>query len=398
MQLTRQTYQHGSLRKAERKGGSFAWEYRYRDTSDPKRPIRQITLSASECPTEASAWKAVEGLRMKLNSENPKKALADPSFGGLVDRFITDERLVFLSKQKKGQADGDGLQYATACAYLSILNLHIKPKWGTTPLSKMRPAQVQEWLLGHEAAPRYRSKIKSLMHRLFEKAMLWELIDIQRNPMSLVEIRGISKRRKKPVILTDAQYYSVLTHLGEPFRTMIVTAQCLGLRVSEILALKWQDIDFNDLTIRVVRKVVNGRVSRVKTEYSEDELPLDPAFAAELRRWQEQCPPSEGDWVFPNPASGNPYYASEIGKRHLRSAGEKANLEHRGQPIKLGWHTFRHTYRAWLDSTGTPVGVQQKLMRHANVSTTMDCYGNALMESKREANSKVVRMALKRAG
>jgi integrase len=257
---------------------------------------------------------------------------------------------------------------------------------------------VQEWLLGHEAAPRYKAKIKSLLHRLFEKAMLWELIDIQRNPMSLVEIRGVSKRKKRPVILTEAQYYSVLAELAEPFRTMIVTAQCLGLRVSEILALKWLDIDFDDLTVRVVRKVVNGRVSRVKTEYSEDELPIDPAFATELRRWREQCPSSEGDWVFPNPASGNPYYASEIGKRHLRSAGEKAKLEYRGQPIKLGWHTFRHTYRAWLDATGTPVGVQQKLMRHANVSTTMDTYGNALMESKREANSKVVRMALKRAG
>ena len=59
-----------------------------------------------------------------------------------------------------------------------------------------------------------------------------------------------------------------------------------------------------------------------------------------------------------------------------------------------GMHSFRHTYRAWLDSIGAPVGVQQKLMRHAQVSTTM-AYGNALMESKRDANSKVVRMALR---
>jgi len=60
----------------------------------------------------------------------------------------------------------------------------------------------------------------------------------------------------------------------------------------------------------------------------------------------------------------------------------------------LGWHTFRHTYRSWLDDTGAPVGVQQKLMRHAQVSTTMNVYGNALMDAKREANSRVVRKAL----
>jgi hypothetical protein len=55
---------------------------------------------------------------------------------------------------------------------------------------------------------------------------------------------------------------------------------------------------------------------------------------------------------------------------------------------------FRHTYRSWLDATGAPIGVQQKLMRHAHVSTTMNVYGNALMESKREANSKIVQLVL----
>ena len=62
---------------------------------------------------------------------------------------------------------------------------------------------------------------------------------------------------------------------------------------------------------------------------------------------------------------------------------------------QLGWHTFRHTYRSLLDATGAPIGVQQKLMRHAQVSTTMDVYGNALMDSKREANSRVVSLLLR---
>jgi len=61
---------------------------------------------------------------------------------------------------------------------------------------------------------------------------------------------------------------------------------------------------------------------------------------------------------------------------------------------RVGWHTFRHTYRSWLDATGAPLGVQQKLMRHAQISTTMNVYGNALMDSKREANSRVARLAL----
>lgn len=63
----------------------------------------------------------------------------------------------------------------------------------------------------------------------------------------------------------------------------------------------------------------------------------------------------------------------------------------------IGWHIFRHTYRSWPDSTGAPIGVQQKRMRHAQVSTTMNVYGNALMTAKREVNSKVVKTALRSA-
>jgi integrase len=50
----------------------------------------------------------------------------------------------------------------------------------------------------------------------------------------------------------------------------------------EVLALEWEDIDFENLSMRVVRAVVHGRVKMVETEYSEDELPLDPEFATVL--------------------------------------------------------------------------------------------------------------------
>jgi hypothetical protein len=56
---------------------------------------------------------------------------------------------------------------------------------------------------------------------------------------------------------------------------------------------------------------------------------------------------------------------------------------------------FRHTYRSWLDETGAPMKVQQELMRHASIQTTMNVYGQAMSSSKREANSKIVELVLK---
>ena len=57
-------------------------------------------------------------------------------------------------------------------------------------------------------------------------------------------------------------------------------------------------------------------------------------------------------------------------------------------------HTFRHTYRTWLDSVGTPVGVQQKLMRHSDIRTTMNIYGDVVTDDVRTASRKVARIAL----
>lgn len=70
-------------------------------------------------------------------------------------------------------------------------------------------------------------------------------------------------------------------------------------------------------------------------------------------------------------------------------------IEAAGKYATLGWHTFRHTYRSWRDETGAPMKVQQELMRHASIQTTMNVYGQAMSSSKREANSKVVEMVLK---
>jgi integrase len=61
----------------------------------------------------------------------------------------------------------------------------------------------------------------------------------------------------------------------------------------------------------------------------------------------------------------------------------------------IGWHTYRHTYRSLLSGTEAPLDAQQKLMRHAQLSTTME-YGDTPMENKRKANSNVVKIVLER--
>jgi len=346
--------------------------------------MKSVILGTTEqYPTKADLAPKLQGLILSINSNAPLRQ--DITMDMLVSRFISDEH---LEEIKAGATvPGVALHYSTADGYLAVLNRHIRPRWGSLRLSAVRPAAIQEWLSGIPLAPKTKANIKGLLHQLFEKAMLWEFLDLQRNPVELVKIKGITKRQKLPTVLTVEQFHAIIARLPRLQRTMVIIAQCTGLRVSEVLALQWKDVDLAGLTLQVTRAVVNGRVNEVKTEYSKDLLPLDTQVANLLLEWQTYAPPSPGGWMFANPVTLKPYDASSIEKRHFRKIGTELG-------IRLGWHTFRHTYRSWLDATGAPIGVQQKLMRHAQVSTTMNVYGNALMQSKRDANSKIVSMAL----
>jgi len=128
----------------------------------------------------------------------------------------------------------------------------------------------------------------------------------------------------------------------------------------------------------------------VKTEYSRDFVPLAPELAAELLAYRDRCYPTQDGWLFANPTTDRPYHQEEIQKKHIRAAAQPADIT-----TKVGWKTFRHSYRSWLDETEAPVGVQRELMRHASIQTTMNVYGRAMTDSKRQAHGNVVQMVLK---
>jgi integrase len=363
-----------TLRK--RKKGGRHWEFRfYEPDSQGKDRRRAITVGAEEdYPSESAVRKSpeVQALLLRVNAEDVTMAAAAPKFGAVIARYEQEE-----------MPD----RHSTKTSYRSYIQNHIGPRWGDTPIDKVRPMPVEDWLKGLKLAPKTKAHLRSLMHTVFKCAERWELI--ARNPIKLVRVKGGTKRQMKPRILTVEEFHRLLQHLREPYRTMVLVAGCLGLRVSEIMGLRWEDINFANMTMLVQRSVVHGRVGDVKTEYSKDRLPLDPALVEVLLLHRDRCVEYCDGWLFANPDTGRPYHQEQIQKTHLKSAAVAAGISGR-----VGWHTFRHSYRAWLDAVGSSVSVQQGLMRHASVQTTMNVYGGAMPEDKREAHCKVVQMIL----
>ena len=94
------------------------------------------------------------------------------------------------------------------------------------------------------------------------------------------------------------------------------------------------------------------------------------------------------DWIFASPI--------RLGRLPYSYTGVCCEVERAANAAKighLGTHTFRHTYRSWLDAVGTPIAVQQKMMRHSDIRTTMNIYGDVVTDEMTTAGIKVAQLA-----
>lgn len=119
-------------------------------------------------------------------------------------------------------------------------------------------------------------------------------------------------------------------------------------------------------------------------------MSLDSELLVALAVWKQQTEFREaGDWRFPSPVKlGRLPYSYTGYWRGLQEAAALAGIG------SLGTHTFRHTYRSWLDAVGTAITVQQKLMRHTDIQTTLN-YGDVISDEMEQANAKIAGLALR---
>jgi len=375
MEYKRQRVQFGWLDLKKRRNGPEVWVLRYRETlADGSKRVPSVIIgSILKYPTESRARTASMSLLFSIN-QGKTEGVPVP-FGAVIERYLAQE----LPERN-----------STASRYQSWLKNYIKPKWAECSLDQIKPLAVEDWLKRLSLAPKSKSHLKNLMRVLFNAAMRWELIAYQLNPMSLVRVKDGSKRKREPKALSANEFRQMLEHIPEPFRTMCIVAMCMGLRVSEVLGLKWCDIDWKGMRIGICHSYVYGVSGAVKTPASQRWMPLDRSLAEKLRQHQlrSASPTNKEGWVFANPDTGKPYWPGRIQENWLVPAAEKVGLG------RIGWHTFRHSHSSLLHALGVDLKVQQELLRHADIRTTMNIYTHAVPAALREANSRVVRLVL----
>lgn len=135
-------------------------------------------------------------------------------------------------------------------------------------------------------------------------------------------------------------------------------------------------------------------MGKCKTETSRRPVPIDQFTADNLADWKTTtCYAQPDDWVFASEKTNGrmPPWADTLLDRFLQPAAKRAGITQ-----WVGFHTFRHTYSTLLKANSEDVKVVQELMRHANITTTMNIYTRALTPAKRQAQSRVVDVLLDR--
>jgi integrase len=169
---------------------------------------------------------------------------------------------------------------------------------------------------------------------------------------------------------------------------MVILAACLGLRVGEILGLKWGDVDLLKGNLEIRRSVYQYHIGPAKTAHSEAALPLASEVVPALQNWLTQAKyRCEGDFVFPS-ASGGPRDADKLRENVLQPAADRAKIGN------IGWHSLRHSFATALDVAGARMKVAQELMRHSSITTAMDVYTGTVERDKRETAGRVATAVL----
>ena len=161
---------------------------------------------------------------------------------------------------------------------------------------------------------------------------------------------------------------------------LFLTATLTGMRRGELLALKWNDINWKTSQIHVRRSLVHGKLEEPKSRAAIRSIIMPPTLVRTLKKHQLSCPP--GDLVFPNREGGIMDGANMV-RRHFQPALRLAGLRH------VRFHDLRHSYASILIAQSENLKFIQSQLGHSSAQITLDRYGHLMPQVQHGAGERL---------
>jgi integrase len=267
--------------------------------------------------------------------------------------------------------------------YSYQLERHILPTLGELPVRDLGIAHVEACLSKLKQKGHASSTLRSV--RATFATVLRSAVKrghLERNPAHGIVIREGDSKKERRFYSVD-QVRRLLGVLTEPCASVVAVAVLTGMRIGEILALRWKRIDPLGATLEVAENYSSGEFGSPKTKSSQRVLPISSALRRVLENQHARMnPTSPEELVFRTP-SGTPLNDKNLYNRELAPACDRI-----GQP-RVSWHSFRHSHQTLLHDNGASLKTSQQLLGHSDLETTLNVYTHTVSDSQRNAVERV---------
>ena len=299
------------------------------------------------------------------------------TIGEYLDRWLADVR--------------DTVRKSTHEGYEYAIEPHIKPALGRIKLKDLNPAQIR-WFYRDRLDSGFSPATVHKQHVVLHKALKAAVADglIPRNAAAGLKLPRITREEIAP--LTEEESRRLLeTVRGARLEALYVLALSTGMRLGELLALKWEDVDLEGRRLRVRRTLTHAGKAFVlgepKTKNSRRTIRLTKgaisALKAHLSRQLEEME-RMGSLYQP----GGLIFATEggtiVNPSNLRSRSFKPLLKRADLP-PIRFHDLRHTCATLLLSKSVNPKVVSEMLGHASISITLDIYSHLLPDMQEKA-------------
>jgi integrase len=249
---------------------------------------------------------------------------------------------------------------STVAGYKVIVRSQLLPAFGSMPIEAVTTEVVERWLSGLPGAASSRTKALVLLHGILKRAKkVWGL---SANAAAEVDKPALSRSGDIQVYSPEEVWAIVRAAASQPDAAIYLTAAFTGLRLGELLALTWRDVDFAGAVVRVRASYAAGALTTPKSGKVRA-VPLAPDVASALAQLrQRQHWVGDDDLVFCGDAGG--HLDGSALRRRYKAALAAAGL----RPLRF--HDLRHTFGTRMIAKADIRRVQE-WMGHADIQTTM---------------------------
>lgn len=275
------------------------------------------------------------------------------------------------------------LKPSSSRIYKFNLDKYIIPALGSHRLCDVNRAAIQQLLLSMRGKGYSASTLHSI--RVTVAKVLQTAVEngyLERNPAHGIKI-GERESKKQHTFLEPSQVQHLLPELPEPCRIIVVTAVLTGMRIGEILALRWNRLDFLRGTIEVTETYSDGQFGTPKTRSSRRVIPMSAALSEALKIHRASCTGSTPQDLVFRTTKGTPLSPKNLYNRALAPTCDKLGLP------RVSWHSFRHGNATILGEVGESIKTAQTILGHSDIETTLNIYMHAIPDSQRRAVERV---------